>query len=282
MTTNRPVSARREQIIPRQLLATAIEVVRPAAEQVRRMRDEALDGVTTKTTDTDVVTAADKAVEREVVAALRRIRPQDRVLGEEYGEESGPAGEGDGRVRWVLDPIDGTVNYLYGLPLYAVSLAAEVDGEIVAGVVHNAATGQEWTAAAGEGAWRGRVRLTGSRQDRLGQALIATGFSYDPARRTHQARVVAGLLAEIRDIRRLGSAALDLCMVAEGIMDAYYEKGLQYWDYAAGALVAKEAGLVVSGLEGRPAGTGLLLAAPPALFTPLHDRLVALDASGGP
>jgi myo-inositol-1(or 4)-monophosphatase len=263
---------------PRALLAAAVEVVGPAAAQAQRMRDEALGQVATKTSDTDVVTAADRAVERSVVAALHRRRPHDAVLGEEYGEEP----RDGAAVRWLLDPIDGTVNYLYGLPWYAVSLAAEVDGVVVAGVVRNVATGQEWTAVAGQGAWRDGVRLRGSTETRLSHALLATGFSYDAARRAHQAAVVAGLMAQVRDIRRLGAAALDLCLAAEGAVDVYFEKGLNLWDHAAGGLVAAEAGLTVAGLAGSAPGAEMLLAAPPALFGPLHDRLVELDAAGGP
>lgn len=266
----------------RQLLAAAVAVVRPAAEQAARMRGEALGEVSTKTTDTDVVTAADRAVERRVVAALLGARPGDAVLGEELGEERGEEAAGAPRVRWLLDPIDGTVNYLYGLPWYAVSLAAEVDGRVVAGVVRNVATGQEWTAVAGQGAWRDGVRLRGSSRTGLGRALVATGFGYDPARRAHQAAVVAGLLPRVRDIRRFGSAALDLCLAAEGMVDAYFERGLNVWDYAAGALVAAEAGLLVAGLDGAEPGPELLVAAPPALFRPLHDALGELDAAGGP
>jgi myo-inositol-1(or 4)-monophosphatase len=266
---------------PHGLLATAVSVVRPAAEQVRRMRGAAVGDVTTKSTDTDVVTAADRAVERQVVQALRSLRPHDTVLGEEYGAAGAPP-DGAGAVRWLLDPIDGTVNYLYGVPFYAVSLAAEVAGQVVAGVVRNAATGQEWTAVRGGGAYRDGVRLAGSAQTRLSHALIATGFGYEPARRTHQARVIAGLLAQVRDIRRFGAAALDLCMAADGTVDAYFEKGLNPWDHGAGGLIAAEAGLVVAGLAGAPPGPDLVIAAPPALFGPLHDRLLELDAAGGP
>lgn len=262
-----------------ELLAAAVAVVRPAAARARRLRAEGVGRVATKSTDTDVVTSADRTVERMVVAALRRTRPRDTVLGEEYGEQQ-PAGGAP--VRWLLDPIDGTVNYLYGIPWYAVSLAAEVDGQVVAGVVHNPATGQEWTAAAGHGAWRDGRRLAGSGQTRLRQALVGTGFGYDPARRAHQAGVLAGLLAEVRDIRRIGAAALDLCLAAEGALDAFFERGLEPWDHAAGGLIAAEAGLRVAGLAGAPAGPRMLVAAPPALFGALHDRLLALDAAGGP
>jgi myo-inositol-1(or 4)-monophosphatase len=264
---------------PDELLAVAVRIAREAAGTAWRMRAEAITDVQTKSTDTDVVTAADRAVERQVVEALRAERPDDRVLGEEYGDSTGRS---TSRVRWILDPIDGTVNYLYGLPLYAVSLAAEVDGVVVAGVVRNPATGDEWTATLDGGAWRDGRRLTGSTRDTLDQALVGTGFGYDAARRAHQGVVLAGLITRIRDIRRLGAAAIDLCLAAEGRLDAYFEKGLNAWDHAAGGLVATEAGLVVSGLDGAPPGPDMLVAAPPALFGPLHDALADLDAAGGP
>jgi myo-inositol-1(or 4)-monophosphatase len=263
-----------------ELLAIALAIVREAGETARRMRAEGVSGLATKSTDTDVVTAADRAVERQVVEALRVRRPHDVVLGEEYGASG--ARDGAGGVRWILDPIDGTVNYLYDLPQYAVSLAAEVDGRVVAGVVRNPATGAEWTATLGGGAYRAGERLHGSPQTELGQALVGTGFGYDPARRVHQAGVLHGLLGHVRDIRRFGSAALDLCAAAGGQLDAYYEKGLNPWDHAAGGLVATEAGLVVAGLDGAPPGLDMVVAAPPALFKPLHDRLAELDAAGGP
>ncbi|RLK22811.1 myo-inositol-1(or 4)-monophosphatase [Micromonospora sp. M71_S20] len=266
---------------PAELLEIAVEVARDAAATAYRMRVEGVSVAATKSTVTDVVTAADRAVERQVVDALRRLRPGDAVLGEEYGAgETGPVAPGG--VRWIVDPIDGTVNYLYGIPHCAVSLAAEVDGEVVAGVVRNVSTGEEWTATVGGGAWRDGERLRCSTETDLGQALVATGFGYDPGRRAHQARVVAELIPHIRDIRRFGAAALDLCLAAEGRVDAYYEKGLAAWDQAAGALVATEAGLLVAGLGGLPAGPDLVIAAPAALFGPLHDRLADLDASGGP
>ncbi|MEV6709419.1 inositol monophosphatase family protein [Micromonospora wenchangensis] len=261
-----------------ELLGIAVAVAREAAGTAARMRAEGVSVAATKSTATDVVTAADRAVERQVLAALRAVRPDDVVLGEEYGG----AEAGTGGVRWVVDPIDGTVNYLYGLPYCAVSLAAEVDGRVVAGVVRNVSTGEEWTATAGGGAWRDGRRLRCSTETELGQALVATGFGYDAGRRRHQARVVAELIGDVRDIRRMGAAALDLCLAAEGRVDAYYEKGLAAWDLAAGGLVAAEAGLRVTGLDGRPAGPDLVIAAPPALFAPLHTRLAALDASGGP
>ncbi|NLU79902.1 inositol monophosphatase [Micromonospora sp. HNM0581] len=266
---------------PPQLLEIAIEVARNAAATAFRMRTEGVSVAATKSTVTDVVTAADRAVERQITAELRRLRPADTVLGEEYGAA---AGDDDhrSRVRWIIDPIDGTVNYLYGLTHCAVSIAAEVDGEVVAGVVRNIHTGEEWTATVDGGAWREGRRLRCSAETDLGHALVITGFGYAAARRVHQARVLTELIPHVRDIRRLGAAAIDLCLVAEGRADAYYEKGLAVWDQAAGALVATEAGLRVGGLNGLPPGPELVIAAPPALFDALHDRLAALDASGGP
>jgi myo-inositol-1(or 4)-monophosphatase len=263
---------------PEQLLALAVPIAADGAALAREARTTAITQVRTKSTETDVVTAADHAVERLVLEALHRARPADAVLTEEAGAVAG----GDSDVRWILDPIDGTVNYLYGVPYYALSLAAEVNGVVVAGVVHNVATGDVYTATQGGGAWRDGRRLAGSAETELGQALVATGFAYRSDRRKHQSAVLAGLLGAIRDIRRLGAGALDLCLAAEGVVDAYYEKGLSTWDLAAGALIAAEAGLVVSGVHGRPAGPEFLLAAPPELHRVLVRVLEDLDASGGP
>jgi myo-inositol-1(or 4)-monophosphatase len=268
---------------PDRLLAVAVEIARQGAETARWMRAQAVPDFDTKSTDTDVVTVADRAVERQVVASLRALRPRDGILGEEYGPAGASARPADpGSVRWILDPIDGTVNYLYGLPFYGLSLAAEVDGRVMAGVIRNPETGEEWTATRGGGAFRGGRPLLGSTQTSLAQALVGTGFGYAAERRAHQGAVVAGLLPRVRDVRRLGSAALDLCLVAEGRLDAFYEKGLNAWDHAAGGLIAAEAGVTIGGLNGAPAGPDLLIAAPPALFPALHDVLVELDAAGGP
>jgi myo-inositol-1(or 4)-monophosphatase len=283
------VSEIRTASTPGDLLGLAVRVAREAAATARLMRARAITDVQTKSTDTDVVTAADRAVERQVLEALRAVRPGDRALGEEYGDsaapfdnETGPGVEPAGAVRWVLDPIDGTVNYLYGLPHYAVSLAAEVDGRVLAGVVVNAATGDEWTATLGGGAWRGGRALHTSVRTRLDHSLVGTGFGYDVKRRAHQGAVMAQLITQVRDIRRFGSAALDLCAVAEGALDAYFETGLNAWDHAAGGLIASEAGATVAGLRGAPPGAAMVLAAPPSIFGPLHDALVELDADSGP
>jgi len=259
------------------LLTLATDLVRRAGALILAGRGSAAEDVTTKSTPTDVVTAMDRAAERLIVEALRVARPDDGVLGEEGGET-----RGSGRVRWLLDPIDGTVNYLYGLPAYAVSLGAEVDGVMAVGAVYNPVMDELWTAARGGGARMNGRRLAGSAVVALDQALVATGFGYGSARRRAQAAVVAGLLPEVRDIRRFGAASLDLCSAATGRVDAYFERGLEPWDLAAGGLVAREAGLQVTGLRGQPAGHDMVLAAPPALHAALHDRLVELAADTGP
>lgn len=206
----------------------------------------------TKSTATDPVTVIDTSVEEHLRATVASLRPDDSVLGEEGGEDAAPSGPpGSNRVRWVVDPVDGTVNLLYGIPFTAVSVAAQVDGAVVAGAVHNIATGETWTAGLGQGASLrtadGAVTgLAASGCEDLSLALVGTGFSYDAAVRAEQGRAVAGLLPQVRDIRRCGSAALDLCMVAGGRLDAYYERCLKPWDHAAGALIAAEAGAVVS------------------------------------
>jgi myo-inositol-1(or 4)-monophosphatase len=265
------------------LLALAVRVAEGGAALAQDAREQAITKVATKSTDTDVVTAGDHAVERYILAELAAARPDDAVL----TEESGAVGVArPSSVRWVLDPIDGTVNYLYGVPYYAVSLAAEVDGLVVAAVVRNPATGEQWTAVRGGGAYKGAYghgrRLNGSPEMDLGHALIATGFGYHPARRRHQAAVLAGLAERIRDIRRFGSAAVDLCLAAEGTVDGYYEAGLNAWDMAAGALIATEAGLEVTDIDGGPPTMSLLVAAPSAIHGRLLPVLADLDAAGGP
>ncbi|GIJ51844.1 inositol monophosphatase [Virgisporangium aliadipatigenens] len=265
---------------PAELLTVALGVAREAADLALRMRTDGVTGIDTKSTITDVVTAADKAVEDLVKSSLQQLRPGDAVLGEETGGAAEPSA--GGAVRWIVDPIDGTVNYLYGLPQYAVSLAAEVDGVVVAGVVRNPVTGQEWTAVRGGGAWRAGRRLTCSAQRELGLTLIATGFGYDARRRAHQAAVISRVLPRVRDIRRFGAASLDLCLAAEGAVDAYFEKGLAAWDRAAGGLIAEEAGLRVTGLRGEGPGRRFVLAANEAVYEELHDLLVEADADGGP
>ncbi|GAA3440724.1 inositol monophosphatase family protein [Planomonospora venezuelensis] len=252
-------------------LELAERIAREAGEMLLAKRPARPEVLATKSSPTDVVTALDRASEELIRARIKEARPDDAVLGEEGGAT------GDGRVRWIVDPIDGTVNFLYGLPEWAVSIAVEVEGEVVAGVVNVVPRGEVFTAVRGGGAWLGGERLRCNTGVPLEQALIATGFGYGPGRRAVQAEVLAQVVPRVRDIRRGGSAASDLCAVAAGRVDGYYERGPQYWDYAAGGLVATEAGARVGGLNGRPAGPDLTVCAAPGLFEELHDLLVPLD-----
>jgi myo-inositol-1(or 4)-monophosphatase len=237
---------------------------------LRGRRAGTVEAETTKSSPTDVVTALDRASEELVGARLRDARPGDGILGEEGADTPGTTG-----VRWVVDPLDGTVNFLYDLPNWAVSIAAEVGGDSVVGVVHAPALGLTYTATRGGGAHLDGTALTGSTVTELAGALVATGFGYTVERRRSQAAVLARVLPAVRDIRRMGAASLDLCAAAAGRLDAYYERGLHPWDHAAGGLVAAEAGLVVGGLGGRGPSVDLVVAAPPALFGPLVDLLSA-------
>lgn len=221
-------------------------------EVARQMLAEFADGglgAQAKSSATDPVTVIDTSVEEHLRREISTHRPGDGVLGEEAGEAPGSGTAS--RVRWVVDPVDGTVNLLYGIPFTAVSVAAELDGIVVVGAVHNIVSRETWTAARGRGATLrapdGAVTTLGASGCRdLSLALVGTGFAYDAAVRAEQGRAVAALLPRVRDIRRCGSAALDLCMLATGRLDAYYERCLKPWDHAAGALVAAEAGAVVS------------------------------------
>ncbi len=215
----------------------ALEVAREAAALVRDRRVGGVRIADTKSSSVDVVTEADRASEDLIRRRLLDARPDDSVLGEEGDDHVGSSG-----VRWVVDPIDGTVNYLYDLPEYAVSVAAEVAGEVVAGAVLNAATGVEYAAARGQGATRDGVPLRVRPSPPVAQRLILTGFGYRTDVRAGQAERVARMLPLVRDIRRLGSCALDLCHVAEGSADGYVEEGPNAWDWSAGSLVATEAG----------------------------------------
>ncbi len=255
-----------------ELLALALATAREAAELVAAGRAGAADDVQSKTTAVDVVTAVDKASERLVVDRLLGARPDDGVLGEEGASRTGTSG-----VRWVVDPIDGTVNFLYGLGSYAVCIAAEVDGVVEVGVVADVPTGETFAAARGGGAWveRDGVRtdLHGSAPADLEQTLVATGFAYDRAIRERQGRVLARVLPEVRDVRRWGSAAVEICLAAAGRVDAFYQLDLKPWDHLAADLVAAEAGLQVEVLTGHGDGDPLVVAVAGSVAGPFLDLL---------
>ncbi|MEI6622662.1 MAG: inositol monophosphatase family protein [Actinomycetes bacterium] len=235
--------------------------------------------VDSKSCATDVVTQMDRRCEELLVSMLLDGRPDDAVLGEEGADRVGTSG-----VRWVIDPIDGTVNYLYGLPYWAVCVGIELDGEPVAGVVHLPEFGETYVAWAGHGAWLrvagGERQLQVNQVQDMSLALVATGFGYSVSRRESQAAVVRHVVPKVRDIRRQGSAAVDLCWLAAGRVDAYYERGLHPWDLCAAGVVAREAGAVVGGQNGAPPGEDLVIAANPVLFAQLDALLTGLNAAG--
>jgi myo-inositol-1(or 4)-monophosphatase len=243
---------------PSDLLALAVRTAqRAGAELLRRYGH--VEGLDTKSSATDPVSDADRASETMIVADLLAERPDDGVIGEEGADRPGGSG-----LTWVIDPLDGTVNYLYQLDNFAVSIAAEdADGGLV-GVVHDPVRGLTFTAIRGQGAYLGDRRLRVSDPAALGVVLLGTGFGYSAARRARQIEVIAALLPQIRDIRRIGSAALDLCAVAAGALDAYYEEGVQHWDVAAGGLIAREAGALMTDIRLTDAPTGWLVAGPRA------------------
>ncbi len=252
----------------------AVVIATEAAELARGMQ---LGGLTidTKSSDTDLVTTADRAVEALIRERIATARPDDAILGEEQGQHDDAP---DAVVRWVIDPIDGTTNYVYRHPSWSVSIAAEVDGRAVAGSVCDLTHGQTFAAATGHGATCNGEPLRLGDPQPLGRVLMATGFGYDAARRRTQAEVMVGVLPQIRDIRRMGSAAVDLCSVALGRVDAYYELGLSPWDLAAGSVIAEEAGARVADLDGGPVvAGGHVLAAHPARW----DEIAALLVRSG-
>lgn len=237
------------------LLDIALTVAREAAALVREHRQSPVTVAATKSSDVDVVTEADRASEDLIRRRISQLRPDDAFLGEETGTTHGSTG-----VRWIVDPIDGTVNFLYDLPQYAVSIAAEVDGRTEAGVVINAATGVEYAAARGHGATRDGRPIGVRAPAPLAQRLVLTGFWYDAELRAAQAAALVHLLPRVRDIRRMGSCALDLCHVAEGAADGYVEEGPQPWDHAAGLLIAEEAGARSELATGVGGGTAVVCA----------------------
>jgi myo-inositol-1(or 4)-monophosphatase len=252
------------QALVHELLVLANAMALEAGALLAERQPQVRELVGTKSTPTDMVTEVDREAEALLVRRILSARPHDAILGEEGAYQAGTSG-----VRWVLDPLDGTTNYLYGYPAYAVSIGVEADGVTVAGVVHDAARGETYTATLGGGAFINGRRLAVSNEERIPHALLGTGFGYDIEGRRKQAAVVARLLPQVRDIRRSGSAALDLCSVAAGRLDAYYEFGLNEWDRAAGILIVQEAGGLAEVTAGG-FGLELNLASGTALFRPLE------------
>ncbi|MFO7691442.1 MAG: inositol monophosphatase family protein [Cryobacterium sp.] len=265
------------------LLDLARETALRAGALALRRRSEGVHIAASKSSPEDIVTRADQETELLIRGLLADARPDDGFFGEESAATPGSSG-----LTWVVDPIDGTVNYLYGIPAYAVSIAV-VEGDpnpatwtAQAGAVFNPVLDELFTASAGAGASlrSGTLGLTQALRVNtavpLSLALVGTGFGYQAERRLWQADVVRGLIGEVRDIRRIGSAALDLCGVAAGRLDLYFERGLQPWDHAAGALIAREAGAQVGGLGGASAGLDLTIAADPGLYAQFEPLLTEL------
>lgn len=259
---------------PAALLALARPLAEEAGGRLAASVVSARVSVLTKSSATDVVTEMDQSTEAFLVGSILAARPDDAIEGEEGSSRPGTSG-----VRWHIDPIDGTVNYVHGIPGFSVSIAAELGGRLVAGVVVSPLHREVFTATWTGGAFCNDAAIRCSSGSDLSLALVGTGFSYRSDRRRQQADVLTQVLPKIADIRRVGSAAIDLCWVACGRYDAYFEPGLSTWDYSAGALIASEAGAVVGDLNGGPPSSDYLVAATPQLFGPMRDLLVASGAA---
>jgi myo-inositol-1(or 4)-monophosphatase len=258
---------------PAELLALAVHLAKAAGAKLREGQARVRTVVETKSTRTDMVTEMDRASESLITEVLRQARPHDGLLGEE-----GTAAAGTTGITWVVDPLDGTTNYLYEFPSWAVSIAAERDGHPHVGAVYDPVHDELFAAAHGQGATlNGQpLRITGAAD--LATSLVGTGFAYDARDRRRQAEELALILPSVRDIRRAGSAASDMCWVAAGRLDAYYERGTQRWDTAAGTVIVTEAGGVVEHLD-----DGTVVAAPPHLIDAFRTLLLtARDRAESP
>ncbi|MCR6713253.1 MAG: inositol monophosphatase [Demequina sp.] len=262
---------------PAELLRMARELALEAGRLIADRQREA-HITATKSSGVDIVTQVDLASERLLRERIAGLRPGDGILGEEGQDVPGSSG-----ITWVIDPIDGTVNYLYGLPSYAVSVAAVTgparshEWTTLAGAVFDG-SGRLWSAGRGLGAWRDGEALHKDGAPPLAESLVGTGFQYVARSRAAQGQFVAKMLPQVRDIRRLGAAAVDLCLVAAGHLDAYYEHGLHAWDFAAGSIIASEAGVKVAGIDGGAPDEHLVIAAHPAVWNELRDALETAGA----
>jgi len=253
---------------PAKLLALADIAIDRVLPRLRSARDQGDMRMDTKSSATDIVTEFDQWSEATIVDAILAIRPDDGFIGEEGATIAGTTG-----VVWLIDPIDGTTNFVYDLPGSSVSIAARVDGITTVGAVHDLVRDERFRAVRGAGATLDGAPIAPTRLTNVSTALVATGFSYDADRRRAQASALVELLPNIRDIRRLGGAAIDLCMLACGRVDAYYERGLSPWDFAAGELIALEAG---ARIDNRDATGGAVVGACPAIaddFFSLVERV---------
>jgi myo-inositol-1(or 4)-monophosphatase len=251
--------------VQEELLALASDVAREAGGSLRDAFGRVGIAVESKSTPTDLVSEADVATERLIRARLEAARPDDAILGEEGDDRAGTSG-----LRWVVDPLDGTVNFLFGIPQWCVSVAVE-DGEgALAGVVYDPMRDELWAATRDGAPTVDGLEVRASQQDDLATALVATGFGYAADVREVQAVFLARLLPRVRDVRRIGAAALDLCWTAAGRYDAYFERGVKHWDVAAGALLCERAGLDVRPLPPAPPSEGGILIAPPGLADELY------------
>ncbi len=256
-----------------ELLALATRLAVAAGDAARDGRAElGIAAASTKSSATDMVTEFDRASEALIVGGILEVRPDDAIIGEEGTDTVGTSG-----IDWLIDPIDGTTNFLYDLPGWAVSIAAASAQGTEIAVVYVPTTNELFTAIAGEGAFLNGSRLQCSDNDQLALALVATGFSYQGERRRLQAQRVAAMLPRVRDIRRFGAAAADLCYVAAGRVDVYFEQWLGPWDLAAGELIAREAGCRTGSLDGGPVRPDSVLAANPVLFSLMHALIAEID-----
>ncbi len=261
-----------------ELASIAHRAAGAAVELIHTRRPSELT-IEAKSTSTDMVTQMDTASERLIRSIITGARPDDLVVGEEggsVGAEPGPSGRD--QVTWWVDPIDGTTNYVYDHPGYNVSIAAGIGERTLVAVVGDPTHGRTYSAARGRGAFCDDRRLLLGPPAPVEATLVATGFAYDAGRRGRQGEVVARVLPQVRDIRRMGAAAMDLCSVAAGRVDAYYEAGLSIWDLAAGALIATEAGAQLGSLDGGPVRPESVLAAHPDRFEELRQLLLAAGA----
>ena len=269
--------------LPAALAPIAARVAHIAGDRIHELRRHGVTVAGNKSSIVDLVTEADREAERIIAAALLEERPDDGLLGEE-----GTGVQGTSGITWVIDPIDGTTNYFYDIPSYVVSIAATVVDEeateagfrAVAAAVYNPSTRETFDAWEGGGARLNQQAISRSENTTLETALVGTGFGYTTERKMEQLEMVQRVLPRVRDLRRIGAAAYDLCLVACGRLDAYFERGLQPWDYAAGTLIAREAGVTLLGADdATPPGTSLMVAAGPALARPLRDLVIGVETA---